>query len=471
MGVPLWRWSAADLAKAIQEKRLSSQEVIQAHLDRMEAVNGKVNAVTVVLSEEALRGAREADEAVAKGAALGPLHGVPMTVKENIDLLGSATTLGVVAFKNAMPPHDAPHISQLKEAGVIPIGRTNTPDFGLRWHTENELRGATRNPWDPSRTPGGSSGGDAVALATGMTPLGMGNDYGGSLRYPAQCCGITAIRPTLGRVPRIAPSLAPAELSLTVQLFAVHGPMARHVRDLRLALDAMSGSDPRDPWWTPALRLGSAPSGSIKVALTADPGGQGVDPAVAAGVKRAADALSEAGYVIEEVDPPSVEEAADLYLQLVLTEIESMVLPQIQPVASSKAVTFLNHVLELVPKKDLLSYAEGLAERNRIARQWSQFLHEHFSLVLGPVSTLQPFKLGYDLAGRDQVGEIVSSMRLTVAVNLLGLPAVATPVQAVDGLPQAVQIIGPRYHEDLCLGAAEVIERKLGVLTPIEPLG
>lgn len=202
-----------ELAQAIRKKEISSREVIQAHLDRINAVNGGLNAVTVVLHEQALLAAQEADQALGKGVAVGPLHGVPMTVKENIDLANSPTTAGVVALKDAIPPLESPHVTQLKRAGAIPIGRTNQPDFALRYYTANALRGATKNPWDATRTPGGSSGGDAVALATGMTPLGLGNDYGGSLRYPSQCCGTTALRPTLGRV-AWASSLAPPSVQL-----------------------------------------------------------------------------------------------------------------------------------------------------------------------------------------------------------------------------------------------------------------
>jgi amidase len=169
----LWRLGVTDLVRAIREKTVSSHDVVQSHLNRIEAVNAEVNAVTVVLAEEALQAADEADNALAKGVSLGPLHGIPMTIKENIDLKGSATSQGVVAMKDALPLQDAPHVSHLKRAGVIPIGRTNLPDFGLRWHTDNALRGATRNPWNRLRTPGGSSGGEAVAIATGMSPLGM----------------------------------------------------------------------------------------------------------------------------------------------------------------------------------------------------------------------------------------------------------------------------------------------------------
>jgi amidase len=249
---PLWQWSACALAQAISGKRVSSVEVIEAHLDRIAAVNPAVNAVTLVLEDEALRMAKAADAKVAAGEDIGPLHGVPITIKENMDLVGSATTHGIVAMKDAFPESDAPVVAHLKAAGAIPIGRTNLPDFGLRWHTDNDLYGATRNPWDPSRTPGGSSGGEAAALAAGMSPLGVGGDMGGSLRYPAQCCGIAAIKPGLGRVSRTMTTLFSGPPLYYEQVASVVGPMARHVADLRLALDVMSQRDPGDPLWTPA---------------------------------------------------------------------------------------------------------------------------------------------------------------------------------------------------------------------------
>jgi amidase len=463
----LWRMGAADLAQAIRTKKVSSREVIQAHLNRINAVNGTLNAVTVVLHEEALREAEEADRAIERNATLGPLHGVPVTIKENIDVAGSPTTQGVVALKDAVPPKECPHISQLRQAGAIPIGRTNLPDFGLRWHTDNALRGATRNPWDPSRTPGGSSGGDAVSVATGMTPLGLGNDYGGSLRYPSQCCGITAIRPTLGRV-AWASSLTPYELPITIQLFVVQGPMARHVRDLRLALKAMSGPDARDPWWTPAPLEGPPVGWPIKVAVSTDPGNKGVHEDVAAGVRKAARALSKAGYVIEEANPPSVEEAAGLWVRLAAAEIAMVFLPLMSALASPDALKAMNLFLEEAPKPELHSYMQGLAERNRIAREWIQFALS-YPLILGPVCTAPPFPIGYDLVGADKGRELLQSMRLVTPINLLGLPSVAVPVGLADGIPQGVQIIGPKYREDLCLNAAEAIEREVGVFTPIDP--
>lgn len=463
----LWRSGVADLASAIRERQVSSREVVQAHIGRIAAVNGEVNAVTAVLQEQALHAAGAADRACARGDALGPLHGVPFTVKENIDLVGSPTTSGVLALRDAMPSLDAPHVAQLKQAGGIALARTNLSDFGFRWQTDSSLHGASRNPWDASRTPGGSSGGDAVALATGMTPLGLGNDFGGSLRYPAQCCGVAALRPTLGRVAR-ASALAAAAFPISFQLFSVQGPMARHVRDLRLALAAMSGADARDPWWVPAPLTGPEPTRPIKVAMCIDPGRGGVHRQVAAGVRKAALWLAAAGYVVEEVDPPAVAEALDTYMQIVAVDIRTMLLPTVAAMASADTQTFVDYFLRLVPESMVSGYVTALATRNRIARSWAEFMRE-YPLLLGPVATEPPFPVGFDVSGQGAVRELMQTMRLSISVNLLGLPAVAVPVGLEEGLPQGVQLIGARYREDLCLDAAECIEQRAGVITPIDP--
>ena len=463
----LWRSGAAELALAIRAREVSSREVVEALLDRIAAVNECVIAVTVVLAELALAAAEAADAALASGAAVGPLHGVPFTVKENIDLEGTPTTQGLPAFAEVLPPGDAPHIVQVKAAGAIPIGRTNLPDFGLRWHSDNALRGATRNPWEAGRTPGGSSGGEAAALATGMTPLGMGNDLGGSLRVPSQFCGTAALKPTLGRVPW-ASLLEPQDVPISFQLMAVQGPMARRVEDLRVALAAMSGPDPRDPWWTPAPLQGPTIDGPVRVAVTVDPAGQGVDARVAAGVRRAAEALRDAGYQVEEREPPAVAAGADLWAKQVMTEIALVLLPVLEPVVAPDALRFLRLATEVAPPLVYQEYITSFAARQGIARAWSMFQSE-CPLVLGPVCTMPAFPVGYDIAGADEVRRLLDAMRLVVLVNLLGLPAAAVPVGVADGLPQGVQIIGPRYREDLCLDAAQAIEERLGALTPIDP--
>ncbi|MGI9009070.1 MAG: amidase, partial [Streptosporangiaceae bacterium] len=241
-----WRSSALQLAAMIRGGEVSSREVVQAHLDRVAAVNPSVNAVVRLLPEEALAAADAADRAVAGGAELGSLHGVPVTVKENIDLAGTPTTQGVPALAGATASMDAPQVERLRAAGAIPFGRTNLPDFGLRVHTDSALHGLTRNPWNPQRTAGGSSGGEAAALATGMTPLGLGNDLGGSLRNPAHCCGVASIKPSTGSVPG-ATVIQPEDLPISFQLMAVEGVMARRVADVRAGFTAIAGQHPRDP--------------------------------------------------------------------------------------------------------------------------------------------------------------------------------------------------------------------------------
>lgn len=468
MSVPLWKRSASELAAAIRAREVTSREVVEAHLARIAEVEPSCHALGAVLADSALAAADAADREQQRGAVLAPLHGVPMTVKENIDVAGSATTQGVVLMKDAVPPLDAPHVAQLRRAGAIVIARTNMPDFGLRWHCESSLRGTTVNPWDASRTTGGSSGGDAAALATGMTPLGNGNDYGGSLRIPAQFCGITSLRPTHGRVAH-ASSIAPAELSPTLQLFMVEGPMARRVADLRLALGLMSGRDARDPWWTQAPLEGPKPPAPLRVAVSLDPAGGGVHPDVVAGVRRAADALADAGYAVEEREPPKVAEAAALWSALVGSDVRTQMLPLMRPLLSQSSQRFLDAWMAHEPALDLAGYQQKFGERNAIARAWTTF-HAEFPLVLAPVSTQPPFPAGSDVESPDASMEILHSMRIVVALNLLGLPACAVPVGTANRLPQGVQLIGDRYREDLCLAAAEAIEDRLGVITPIDPV-
>jgi amidase len=226
----LWRMSATELAEAIARGQASSVEVVEAHLRRIESVNSSINAVVIVLGEQALDAAKAADRAVAAGDDLPPFHGVPFTIKDNIDVVGTPTTQGFAALAQAYPARDAPIVERMKAAGAIAIGRTNLPTGAIRWHCDSELWGATVNPWDRTRMPGASSAGEAAAIATGMSPLGLGSDGLGSLRHPAQCCGVAALKPPLGRVPQ-ASSIEPGYAPIGVQLTAVSGPLARRVAD------------------------------------------------------------------------------------------------------------------------------------------------------------------------------------------------------------------------------------------------
>jgi amidase len=220
MAQEIWRKSALDIAAEIADGRISSREVVQSHLDRIEEVNGTINAVVRVLGTDALVQADEADRARASGRELGALHGVPFTIKDNIDVAGQPTTNGLPIFAEAIAPVDAPVVERMRAAGAIPIGRTNMPDMGLRIHTDSTLYGRTKNPWMLDRTAGGSSGGEGAALATGMSPIGLGNDIGGSLRNPAHACGIAAIKPSLGVIPDTQTYPSP-DRSLSSQVMCV----------------------------------------------------------------------------------------------------------------------------------------------------------------------------------------------------------------------------------------------------------
>jgi amidase len=461
----LWRMSATDLAQAIRSRQVSSLEVIQAHLRRIEAVNPAVNAVTVLLGEQALEAAKAADRAVADGGHLPPFHGIPFTIKENIDLAGTPTTQGLKALADAYPGLDAPNVERLRAAGAIPIGRTNCPDFGIRWHAGSELWGATINPWDRSRTPGGSSGGEAAALATGMTPLGIGGDMGGSLRWPAQCCGISALKPTLGRIPH-ATTIEPVDGPISIQLMMVEGPMARRVGDLRAALEVMAGPSWRDPWTVPAPLRGPEPARPVRVALVVDPAGQGIAKQVQDGVRKAARALEDAGYAVEEVEPPSIEVAAKTWLDMLSADMR----PALQIMSfpwGADTDRFVSALFELAPEPNPMTTPQNFVVRQSLLRAWGQFQEQH-PLVVAPICSDVPFEVGKDLTTAG-VAEILRGMRMAIAVNALGLPAVAVPVGVGDGLPQAVQVIGPRYREDLCLDAAAALEDRVGIITPIDP--
>ena len=463
----LWQLSAVELAAAIRSRKASCREVVEAHLRRIEAVNPAVNAVVVVLGDQALDAADAADRAVAGDDDLGPLHGVPFTVKGLIDLAGTPTTQGLRALATAYPTRDAPAVERLKAAGAIAIGRTNLASFGVRWHCESELWGATVNPWDRSRTAGASSGGDAAAVATGMTPLGLGGDGLGSLRSPAQCCGVSTLKPTLGRIPDASSVPGPEFAPIGAQLTIAVGPLTRRVADLRTALEAMAGPTWRDPWSVPAPLRGPPPDRPIRVALVLDPAGQGTVEQVRDGVRKAGRVLAEAGYVVEEIEPPSIDLAARTDLAMLNTPEVRAALPALAPLWPPETRRFLTEFYDVLGDLEPVAAMESFATRHALLRSWGEFQQTH-PLVVAPVSTQIPFRVGTDL-GAGAVAETLRSMRMAIAVNALGLPAAAVPVGIRDGLPQVVQVIGPRYREDMCLDAAAALEDRLGILTPIDP--
>jgi len=416
----------------------SAQAMVQECLDRIAERNGELNAVTITLADEALAAAAEADAVLARGGPAPPLLGVPFTVKENIDVAGTVTSLGM---RGGVPvERDAPHIAHLRAAGAIPIARTNLPDLALRWHTDNARHGATVNPFDASLSPGGSSGGDAVALASGMAAFAVGSDYGGSLRVPAALAGVYALRPTPGR---LAQALGVPPL-MSRQLMASDGPLARRAEDLALLFAVMAQPDARDPRFTPATS--EAAHGPVALVLADD------------GSRRAADALVSAGYEVVEAEAPRVTEAAQLWLDLVSFEVRLGALARLRDEGSEGTRRSAEALFGLARPLDGDGYARALGERHVLAAAWSEFLDRH-PMILAPVSTSDPWPVGHDLGGADALRDEWWGFRLTVATACLGLPAVAVPVGLdTRGLPAGVQLIGPRWAERTLLAAAEAIE-------------
>jgi amidase len=389
-----------------------------------------------------------------------------VTVKTSLDVAGSPTTCGVPARAAHVPEAAGPQAEGLLRAGAVVVARGNAPDFSLRLHTDNELHGPTRNPWDPGRTPGGSGGGEAVAVATGMACLGLGGDVGGSLRIPAQWNGVATLKATPGRIPS-ADSGEPAAPTLGLQLMTSYGPFARCVADLRLGYEALARDDPRDPWslpFPPGAGRGEPGAGTRVAVLAAGE----LDGHVRAGLERAAAALAGAGYVLERDAPPGLDAVSDLWARLFLTDVRAR-WDTLGPLLGADARRWLSDAFTARPP--LGSSGELLAayaERHTLAAAWRRF-QTRVPLLLAPVMAVPAPPVGFDLRGPAAIAELLRHGRFVFAVNVLGLPAAVVPVGVAHGVPQAVQLIGPPYGEASCLAAAEAVERAAGTLTPIDP--
>lgn len=460
----LWQESASSLANLIRSGACSSREVVEAHLERIASVNAQVNAVVEVRPDEVRSEADAADALVKAGGPLGPLHGVPFSIKTNIDVAGYATTEGTLALKDFMASEDAPTVERMRAAGAVALARTNMPDLGLRMNTESALYGATHNPWRHGLTVGGSSGGEAAALASGMSPIGLGNDIGGSLRSPAYACGVASIKPSRGRVPDRNPS-ATIDQPINAQIMLAEGVLARQVADVRLGLEVIMGAHWRDPQSIDAPLRGR--DVTRRVALVPTPSGGTTDPDVAEGVRVAGRALEAAGYQVEEVEPPMLFESYLAWAELQLMSM-SMNEPLLTQLLGDDAKRFIALAGVEFPPYTVESLFVMHQSRWRVASEWRKFMTD-YPLVVGPTWTQPPFELGFDIADQESNLKVIEMVRFTLPANLMGLPAACVPTGIANGLPTGAQIIGNLLREDLCLDAAQVIEDSVGVLTPIDP--
>jgi amidase len=301
------------------------------------------------------------------------------------------------ALADAYPSRDAPVVERLRAVGGIPIGRTNLPSGGVRWHCESELWGTIVNPWNRSRTPGASSAGEAAAIATGMSPLGLGNDGLGSLRHPAQCCGVSALKPTLGRIPHASTVETTDIATIGMQLAQVNGPLARRVADLRAAFDVIAGPTWRDPWTVPAPLRGPEPAVPVRAAIVLDPAGQATVSQVQDGVRKAANALEQAGYVVDEVEPPGIAAAANALVIMLATPGIRAIWQQVMPPSLPEPIRrFMSAFFAAAGDPDAVAAEEAFITRQALLRSWSEF-QEHYPVIVAPIATDIPAKAGTDL--------------------------------------------------------------------------
>jgi amidase len=460
----LWRLSAAEMASLIRSKKVSAKEAATAALARLDAVNPKINAVVDHRPEDVLAQASAVDAAIGRGEDAGPLGGVPVTVKVNIDQQGFATTNGLKLQRDAIAKSNNPVIDNLRKSGAVILGRTNCPAFSYRWFTTNLIHGDTKNPRDPGITPGGSSGGAGAAVAAGIGHIAHGTDIAGSIRYPAYACGVHGLRPTMGRIAAFNAALP--ERPIGPQISAVSGPLARTIGDIRIALAAMSARDYRDPWWVPAPLEG--PAMPKRVAMCLNPDGLDPVPEVKAAVADAGKRLARAGWIVEEIaNTPPLREAADLQTKLWLGDGYEAQLEAAEREGDPGALACLRGNRAKVHPFDL---SKALTRRLTLTREWLAFF-EKYAVLLMPVSGELPFPDQLDRKDEASFARVWHAQLPQIAIPFMGLPGLTVSTGLVGRVPVGVQLVSGRYREDLCLAAGEAIEAGGTPSAAIDPAG
>jgi len=448
--------SAIELAELIRRRALSPVEITRAVLERIDRLNPGLGAYVMVHAERALGDARAAERAVMTGEPLGPLHGVPISIKDNLWTAGERTTYGSRLLAEFVAPEDAPSVARLRAAGAIFIGRTNLPEFAWRGSTDNPLFGESRNPWDLTRTPGGSTGGGAAAVAAGLGPLALGSDGAGSIRIPASFCGLVGLKPTFGRVP-MYPAAGGNELVAHVC------PLARTVRDVALMMSAIARHDPRDPFALPDDDVGylaacdESLGAPVRIAWSADLGFASVERETREIAETAARAFAEIGVTVEEATPDLGD--------------PSVILNTLYGGAQAGAHAARSAEQKAQMDPDLVAYAEAsaglsvvgylraVAARQAMVDALRRFF-ERYDLLLTPTLCLPAFPLG--VVGPSEVaGRKVTHLGWTLCYpfNYSGQPAVTVPAGwTITGLPVGLQIVGRRLEDALVLRAAAAFE-------------
>jgi len=450
--------SATALARAIRAKEVSSEEVVDAYLQRIEEVNPKLNAVVQLTANAARAQARKADADLARGHIRGPLHGVPMTIKDNIETAGVICTGGTKGRASFVPTQDATVVARMRAAGAIMLGKTNLPELGLAYETDNLVYGRTNNPYDLSRTPGGSSGGEAAIIAAGGSPLGLGNDMGGSIRLPAHFCGIAGIKPTTGRVPRTGHFPWPTGWW---DMLWQPGPMARFVEDLILTLHIIAGVDWRDSTVVP-MPLGDPKKvdlKSLRIAFHTDNGIMPPTPETVKVVRKTAEVLSNAGMAVEEDRPWGIEQSYEIFFGLLAADGGAGVQMLLQMVGTTEVHSWTQGLLEFDRENAMTT-----AEFGGLMLRWAMFnssmlsFMEKYDVIICPVCAYPALPHGASVEL-----DKVPAFSYTMAYNLTGWPGVVVRGgTSPEGLPIGVQVVARPWREEVALAVAKHIETVLG---------
>lgn len=453
---------AATMAQLIREKKISPVDLADAHLAKIERLNPKLNAFVHVNAEYVQREARRAEAAVMKGRSLGPLHGVPISIKSSIDVAGMACEAGTRLRGGVIAAHDAPLVTRLRNAGANILGVTNTPELLMAWETDNLLYGRTNSPWDMKRTPGGSSGGEAAAIAAGMSAGGVGSDGGGSIRVPAHFSGICGLKPTPGRIPatgHFPPSGGP------FAFLGVVGPMARTVSDLKILFEIMQGPDDGDPCAAPVplRRLAQDELKTLRIGYFEDDGRTPVAPEIRQAVRAAAHALCHAGFQVEPFRPEGLEQARVLWKKFFVKMGGTLIAPMFRGREQEQS-PLLKQFLEwsaAEPELTAESVLDAWSQRDAVRAVFLAQMRQ-YPILLCPPAAIPAFRHGersWMING--ECVHYLDAWSYTEWFNLLGNPAAVLPMShSSEGLPIGVQLVGRPWEEETVLVVAAVIEQE-----------
>jgi Asp-tRNA(Asn)/Glu-tRNA(Gln) amidotransferase A subunit family amidase len=462
---PLFYSTIAEITASIRSKNISPTEVFEAHLQRTASCQPKLNAFVHLDAEGARRQARAAESSLSRGEPCGPLHGVPVTLKSCIDVAGWPCPAGSLLRKDYVPAQDAPIVSRLKAAGAILLGNTNTPEFLMAYESDNRLTGKTSNPWNLAYSAGGSSGGEAAAIAAGCSAGGVGSDGGGSIRVPAHFCGICGLKPSPGRIPATG-HFPPGGGAFG--WIGVVGPMARTIADVRALFQVMAGPDPGDALSAPVpLRsYRQEELRGLRVGILESPALGSATPETHAEVQRAAKWLTSRGFTVEPFHLDGLDRALDLWW-FFFGAVIAHLLAQSTAGSEAQLSPMLREYLSEATSKDAISldqFLQACAERDLLRSRILHQMHD-VSILLSPVSSGPAFRHG---EGNYRPGTgYRDTMRYSQWLNLTGFPGASVPLShSNEGLPIGVQVIGRPHEEDLVLAVAEAIEQSRGPWQP-----